>query len=328
MLSAVFLGFLTQTPTAPIADNPEVLAWSEKIVALTKAPEPDWSKVTAELNHSRAFIHEEIAADRLKTAADFQRASRLVDDSRGWFENRMLQHELSLCAFLLGAKEGNPSFRQSWDGLMGALGRKQRFGFFSRPKPGTKKFAPYNVDPNRPSAMVLLYFTKPQEAIARAKAARDSVEMEAIRKVDQDDRQTDWKPEEIEGIMARDAKRLARTKELLKQGRLVTARDLHNASLLLQHSDSADDYAAAHELAVAAFLLGDGEARWLISRTYDRFLLQLGHRQRLGTQYWPGTVEGLGPMDDKWMNDTIRTTLGAATLEKTREIAKQYATGG
>ncbi|RYG47008.1 hypothetical protein EON79_08560 [bacterium] len=325
MLSALAVLFLTQAPTPPPADNPEVLAQAEKLDALMKVPEPDWSQVTKSLGQSRAFIAEQIAADKLKTAADFGRAARLVDDPRGWSQHRMLQHELTLCGLLLGGSNGTPSFRQTWDSLMTSLGRKQRFGFFKRPKPGTKIYVPYNVDPNPPTAMVRLVFEKPKEAKAKSVAAKDLAEMEAIRKVDQEDREKNWKPETMEAVRLRDAQRLARTKELLRRGRLVTGRDLHNASLILQHSDNADDYAAAHELALAACLLGDTEAKWLVSRTYDRFLLHLGHPQRLGTQYWPDTPEGLGPMDDRWVNDTIRTTLEAATLAKTREIAKSYA---
>ena len=60
---------------------------------------------------------------------------------------------------------------------------------------------------------------------------------------------------------------------------------MHNAATVLQHGGTPDNYRLAHELSIAAIALGDTSALWLVSRSYDRMLLSMGHRQRLNTQY-------------------------------------------
>jgi len=316
---------LVQAP----ADNAELKSLSDRIDALAKGPNRDWNKIQAEYAKSRQFVREQVAQDRLKTADDFRIAANLADDSRGWSENRMLQHELAATATVMGVRGGPELFRRTWDGLMLSLGRPQRFGFFRRPeKEGSNVYVPFNMDTNRPGASVLLVFEKPDQAIAKARAGKNNAELEDIRKADQADRTGEMTAAKMKGMHERDVARMERTLELLRDGDLTTGRDLHNAALVLQHGDDTGAYAAAHELAVAACILGDTEAKWLVSRTYDRMLLSIGHRQRLGTQFWPGTPEGIAPMNESASNDTIRAALGASTLKQIQEQAKKYAAAG
>jgi hypothetical protein len=49
---------------------------------------------------------------------------------------------------------------------------------------------------------------------------------------------------------------------------------------------------------------------WLLSRSYERMLLSMGHRQRMNTQYG-GASTSMLPLDTTAVNDRIRVTLGS-----------------
>ena len=110
-----------------------------------------------------------------------------------------------------------------------------------------------------------------------------------------------------------DPNRRERTLRLVADGIPATGRDMHNAATVLQHGGTADDYRLAHELAIAAVALGDTSAVWLVSRSYDRMLLSMGHRQRLNTQYGGASAKPM-PLDTTGVNDRIRVTLGSRRL--------------
>ena len=114
-------------------------------------------------------------------------------------------------------------------------------------------------------------------------------------------------------MQVNDSVRQTRTLELIEEGAPKTGRDMHNAATVLQHGGSPENYRLAHELSIAAIALGDTTARWLVSRSYDRMLLSMGHRQRLNTQY--GGVETKPmPLDTTGVNDRIRVALGSRQL--------------
>ena len=88
---------------------------------------------------------------------------------------------------------------------------------------------------------------------------------------------------------------------------------MHNAATVLQHGGTPENHRLAHELSIAAIALGDTSALWLVSRSYDRMLLSMGHRQRLNTQYGGAEAKPL-PLDTIGVNDRIRVALGSRRL--------------
>ena len=86
-------------------------------------------------------------------------------------------------------------------------------------------------------------------------------------------------------IALRDAKRLARAKELLQSGALVSGDDFHDAAFIFQHSLKPDDYLTAHVLATAAIAKGDKRSLWIAAASLDRYLQSTGKPQLFGTQY-------------------------------------------
>ena len=86
-------------------------------------------------------------------------------------------------------------------------------------------------------------------------------------------------------VTARDAKRRAKTKELIAAGELRTARDFHDAAYIFQHGDEANDFLLSHILSVEAVVKGDSSSRWIAAASLDRYLQAIGQSQVFGTQY-------------------------------------------
>jgi hypothetical protein len=81
------------------------------------------------------------------------------------------------------------------------------------------------------------------------------------------------------------ALRRARVRELLDAGQLKTGEDFHDAALIFQHGETADDYLLAHILAVEAVIKGDDRSKWMAAATLDRYLQLIKQPQVFGTQY-------------------------------------------
>ena len=64
-------------------------------------------------------------------------------------------------------------------------------------------------------------------------------------------------PEGVEALLARDARRLERVKEIYRADELRAATDYYHAAMILQHAGEPNDYLLAHELAIVALGLGD-----------------------------------------------------------------------
>ena len=79
--------------------------------------------------------------------------------------------------------------------------------------------------------------------------------------------------------------RRAHVRELLEAGQLKTGEDFHDASLIFQHGETADDYLLAHVLAVEAVIKGDDRSKWMAAATLDRYLQLIKQPQVFGTQY-------------------------------------------
>lgn len=116
-------------------------------------------------------------------------------------------------------------------------------------------------------------------------AIKDNPELTRMMDEDQSDRtppvgkSIDWKV-----VGPRDEARLKRIKQLYSQNQLQTGNDYFNAALILQHSNTPEDYLLAHELSVVAISKKRGIDS-LAAVSEDRFLMSIGRPQRFGTQY-------------------------------------------
>lgn len=175
------------------------------------------------------------------------------------------------------------------------------------------------------SAIVLLLvfaawtITVPASAASVA-AAPSNPEMKAIFDADQSERQADkvnW-----EALAAADKVRRARTATLLSQGALHSGDDYLEAAFVFQHGDSANDYLLAHILATVAVNKGSKNGVWIAAATLDRYLLKIGQKQILGTQYiTPQFVDpkASGP----WTQEPYDRVLISDALRKELEVPPQ-----
>lgn len=141
-----------------------------------------------------------------------------------------------------------------------------------------------------------------------------NAEMSAIFKADQDDRRRpniDWSV-----VGPADAKRKARTQELLDAGALHSGDDFYHAAFLFQHGDGPGDYLKAHLLAMIAAARGKPKAVWIASATLDRYLQSIGKPQVLGTQYSipRGGAVTQEPYDKALVSDALRQALRVPSL--------------
>ena len=148
-----------------------------------------------------------------------------------------------------------------------------------------------------------------------------TAELRRIHHADQAVRQKDWSKlteAEAEQIDKDDTKRLTRVRELLKNGQIVTAEDFDIAALIFQHGRTPDDYLTAHEMALIHMLKGNRVASNMFALSEDRFLQNIGRRQRFNSQ------AGFGPdgklvtqpvqEDGDGVTDALRADLFQMTL--------------
>lgn len=122
-------------------------------------------------------------------------------------------------------------------------------------------------------------------ALAQSAAPASSDEIHRLYLQDQSDRGPTGNTGPSDQIALRDAKRLARAKELLQSGALVSGDDFHDAAFIFQHSLKPEDYLMAHVLATAAIAKGDQRSLWIAAASLDRYLQSTGKPQLFGTQY-------------------------------------------
>ncbi len=161
-------------------------------------------------------------------------------------------------------------------------------------------------------------------AFAADQVAISNVEMAAIFKADQADRSVhpiDWKV-----VKPADARRRARTEQLLDTGALHTGDDFYDAAFVFQHGDTANDYMKAHLLAMAAIARGEPDAPWIAAATLDRYLNEIGKPQVLGTQF-TRTDDGKftqEPYDRTLASDAMREALQVPTVAEQENERRQY----
>jgi hypothetical protein len=131
---------------------------------------------------------------------------------------------------------------------------------------------------------------------------------------------------EWEQMAQRDLERRKRAKEIYLSGGLVSGRDFFDAALILQHSDSSDDYLLAHVLCTVAIVKGNAEARWLSAATLDRYLQTIQQKQIFGTQYQQADQKEYTsePYNPKLLTDAIRKALDVPTLEQQKKDLETY----
>ncbi|MFZ5817686.1 MAG: DUF6624 domain-containing protein [Bacillota bacterium] len=106
-----------------------------------------------------------------------------------------------------------------------------------------------------------------------------NAELAALYEADQADRR-DGLP-----YRDRDRARLARVKELVAEGQVITPDDQFRAAMILHHGQTLEDFEQAHRFARLAFESGYERARKLVALTWDRWLTHQGRPQKFGTQY-------------------------------------------
>ena len=277
----------------------------EELDSFTKKQPFDFSAYEKALERDRDRVGQLIARDSLRSADDFLLASTLAQDPSGFYENRRSEHELALMALVLGDTAAVRRVALTWDGLNWSLGRGQRLGSYKRDG------VPTNMDPIPAPAVVRDFFSDSKAARARAAGRANNPELQRLRDADQADRTDPIDEAKMASMRTNDPIRRERVMKLIADGVPVTGRDFHNAALVLQHGQSPEAYRLAHELSIIAVALGDAEAAWLVSRTYDRMLFNMGHRQRFGTQYRGDRVL---PMDDTAVNDRMRLAFQSRKL--------------
>ena len=175
-----------------------------------------------------------------------------------------------------------------------------------------------------PIAAALILLAVPAVA-QQAPAPSSNAEMMRIFAEDQGDRAApniDWRV-----VAPRDEQRRAATRKLLADGALHTGEDYNAAAFVFQHGGDANDYLLAHTLAVVAVAKGERKAAWIASATLDRYLMQIGQPQILGTQYMfhkqPQATWTQEPYARDLISDALRKELGVPVqAEQAERMAK------
>jgi hypothetical protein len=156
-------------------------------------------------------------------------------------------------------------------------------------------------------------------------APSDNPEIAAMFEADQADRAA--APVNWAVVAPRDRARLARMAELLEAGAVHTGQDFHYAAVLYEHGTRPSDYLTAHVLAMAALERGRTEAQQLAAASLDRYLLSIGQRQVLGTQF--ARVDGRIEQPDydrEALPESVRSAVGQSreALEQRRRKLAPY----
>jgi hypothetical protein len=161
-------------------------------------------------------------------------------------------------------------------------------------------------------------------AKAAEKRVSSNSEMAAIFDADQAERSVE--PIDWNVLILADAKRRVRTERLLDSGTLRTGNDFYDAAFVFQHGDTPGDYMKAHLLAMIAMAKGEAKATWIAVATLDRYLLEIGKPQVLGTQFM-GPERGKftqEPYDRKLASDAMREALKVPSLAEQEARRKLF----
>jgi len=302
---------------APHPANPALAELQAALDSVMRKQPIDFTAYSKLTESSRRKVLELISLDALRTPDDFLVASTLASDPSGFYESRRLEHELALVALVMGQPDALRRVGLTWDGLNWSMGRGQRIGTY------TRNGVANNMDPVPAPAVIRELFKNPAAARARVTGATNNAELQKMRDEDQADREGEIDQAKMARMQVNDSVRQTRTLEMIEEGAPKTGRDMHNAATVLQHGGTPENYCLAHELSIAAIALGDTTALWLVSRSYDRMLLSMGHRQRLNTQYGGADAKPM-PLDSTGVNDRIRVALGSRRLADAAKPPSTY----
>ena len=150
----------------------------------------------------------------------------------------------------------------------------------------------------------------------------DNVELQKMYDEDQRSRSVpniDWMT-----LSRQDSLREIRVHEMIKEGKIVTAKDYYNSAMIFQHGRDTIASSMAVKHMRKAIELDSTINKWLLAAAIDRDLMRKGKPQIYGTQYVKETGE------DKWkrykidstkLSDEQRKEYGVETLaeQKVRE---------
>lgn len=167
-------------------------------------------------------------------------------------------------------------------------------------------------------------FSLPGVAVAQSMRSQEGMrpmnaEMRAL--IAEDDlEQKDPLHMDFEKTAVADSARRGRVKTLLAEGKLVNGGDYRVAAFIFQHGTTTNDYLLAHVLANVAISKGDRSALWISNATLDRYLMTIGQKQILGTQFvqenGPDRPFTQGGYDRDLIPDTVRNSLSVRTLSE------------
>jgi hypothetical protein len=296
----------------------EDLASAGAVPSLTELEQRATTENTRQ--HARREFHRDVArrveATTLVTGDDFLRAAKIASGPFETYRQARMRYELLLAAVAMENREAETPLPSSWDLLLRTLGRPQRLA--------TPVATESDASQTPMPAAVRNVWQRPEEARQAASVASANAEVQTLVEADQAARKSGGRlsPADVKKMLADDAERNRRIREIVEAGELHTATDFANASLIMQHSGSFSGYQLAHELAVCSLILGDRRTgRWLVAATYDRMLISVGHDQRFGTQgarMAPGDKPQLGEVDERGICDAQRLALGCPRLADKR----------
>lgn len=305
------------TATLVIAlQQPDALRQHEALVTSNAKLPPQHMLSATQLNEMLWPILE---SGTVQTAGDFALAASLVQTSYPErFIVSMVQYELTYTAVALGDKAACQRLGETWDALTMNLGRYRTIGAVEMKGMGSSE-GYWQV---RPAAKLLTQILMAPEK-AKPQPA-DNPEVAKLFEEDQTIRSGPLDQKAIEKMVEGDRKRMARIREILKQGKLGTGDDFVKAAFLYQHGNTFDDYHTAHELSLCAMILGDLSAKWIGAASYDRMLGSCGHKQRWGTQF-VSDLRGkykLASYDSSGISDFQRKAVIGHTIQESLDRAK------
>ncbi|WP_342380378.1 hypothetical protein NVS55_12350 [Myxococcus stipitatus] len=156
-------------------------------------------------------------------------------------------------------------------------------------------------------------------------APHSNAELFSLFLEDQEDREGELEGRELDWavIRPRDARRRARVDELLKSGKVQSAKDHFHAGAIFHHGEGAD-FQRAHGLLLKSVELDpkDGLARVMAATAEDRVLMMQGKPQRYGTQRERVNGQWRLYAVDPSVTDAERAKWGLPPLAKTLEEVK------
>ena len=125
-------------------------------------------------------------------------------------------------------------------------------------------------------------------------------------------------------VTKRDTTRRRKVEEILKMGmKDLSSEDYFHAAMVFQHGQKEKDYKMAVNLAKRSTELGYEKAKWLYAAAQDRLLVNLGRKQKYGTQYQKRDGRWILMPVNKKTTDTQRLKFNVMILRKAYTMAKK-----